>query len=96
MIDTLVTHAADIKTQLTKLGFAIPPQTHIDTHKIKQIHRDFCHCTSEVIGHSQDNLYHNVQTLLWHTTCIYTRVQTLDDVLKATTYLLQYLKRYNG
>ena len=66
MIDTLVSHAADIKQELARLGFAIPPQTHIETHKLKQIHVDFCHCAVEVVGQSEGTLFRNVQLLLWY------------------------------
>ena len=96
MIDTLVSHAADIKQEFARLGFAIPPQTHIETHKLKQIHTDFCHCTTEVVGQSEGTLFRNVQLLLWYTTGMYTRVKHLDDVLVATGRLLRYLKQYNS
>ena len=96
MIDTLVSHAAAIKHEFARLGFAIPPQTHIETHKLKQIHVDFCHCAVEIVGHSEETLFRNVQLLLWYTTGIYIRVHHLDDVLTVTRRLLRYLKQYNG
>lgn len=96
MIDTLVSHAAAIKHEFARLGFAIPPQTHIEIHKLKQIHHDFCHCTAEVVGKTEKTLFRNVQTLLWFTTGIYIRIRVLEDVLAATSYLLRYLKQYNG
>ena len=96
MIDTLVSHAAAIKHELARLGFAIPPQTHIETHKLKQIHTDFCHCATEVVGQSEGTLYRNVQLLVSTIHGSYIRVHNLDDVLVATSRLLCYLKQYNG
>ena len=94
MIDRILFLTARLKDHLIQLGVALPPAVSLHNNKILQLNTDFQHMSQVLANKKHDHLFQNAAVVFTALTSDYVHIQNLEDLLRTTEAICQYVVSY--